>query len=88
MTWPVLASSVLRRVRSAIACPGFDLSNPERVICGAASITETPETPATLRQYDRQALIERRDRMKPSDPRRGPLNKAIYSETHRILGRK
>lgn len=82
------ALSVLRRVRSAIAFQDFTLSNPERVICGAATLTETPETPATPRQYDRQALIERRDRMKPSDPRRGQLNKAIYSATHEILGRK
>lgn len=90
MTWG-RASSAVRRAAVALAGLAFGQTSSSRA--GPASSGPVTPTSTQARRDDalRLSRIEVQAaelaRMKPSDPRRGPLRKAIYSARHEILKR-
>ena len=58
MTWRVIALRVASRVRTAMAFPDLDLSDPTRGMCGPATLTEATARPDSALQSKRKALID------------------------------
>lgn len=85
MTW-ARASSVVRRAVAAIAFRAFSARKSGADTSGPATPTSMQARPGVdprLKHIEDQ--IARMSWMNPSDPRRGPLRKAIYSARHEIL---
>lgn len=87
MTW-ARASSAVRRAVAAIAFRAFSARKSGAGTSGPATPTSTQakrDDALRLSRIEVQAAQLRT--MKPHDPRRGPLRKAIYSARHEILKR-
>ncbi len=85
MTWG-RASSAVRRAAVAFAFRAFSARKSGAATSGPASLTSTQaRRDDALRLSRIEDQIARMSWMKPSDPRRGPLRKAIYSARHEIL---
>lgn len=87
MTWGH-AVSAPRRALTAIASPAFAATSRVRATSGPALRTETTRRrDDVLRLVSIEIKAADLRRMKPSDPRRGRLHRAIYSARHEILKR-
>lgn len=73
-----------RLLRSAIAAPVAGLIRSARATSSSALITAPTPKPACKPLSE---LLAERAALHPNDPRRGPLNSAIYSARHDILRR-
>lgn len=82
------AEEKLRRLVTAGRVLGLPSQWLTEAYCGFVPITDQTPKPACKTPSEMDAMRLRRDALPLHSPLRGPMNKALYSERHKILSMK